>query len=585
MHAEDLRKRYLAWIYELGEMRIKGQRLIDRLELRPGFSAWWISLMVEMSYGKSTGIYESIRMMAFEDWAMNGSFGSMVLASPSVRLAECMRSWCARSGVAFEWQRIPDEAEKQSWAKCLYQSLPHSLRALTWLVRYLLQRWPLRGIGLPEWRKTKGRVTFISYLLNLDPDALKEGRFESRYWAHLPDDLQIENCKINCLHLYVKDASLPNTRKAAEVIHKFNKIGQEGQVHITLDTFLSASIVIRTLLDWCRLVWMNKRLHQAVSSPQGNTLNLCPLFEEDWHSSMSGLTAISNILSLNLFESALKSLPKQRVGVYLQENQGWEFALIYAWKAAGHGRLIGTPHSTVRSWDLRYFFDPRSYCRTGCHDLPLPDQVAVNGAAALDAYQKGGYPAEDMVEVEALRYLHLNKEEGGLDPVSPPSNGFLRILVFGDYLLSNTQQQMRLLEKATKHLPEGTMITVKPHPACPIQPKDYPGLWMEVTTDSISELLSGCDVAYTSSVTSAAVDVYCAGVPIVSVLDPSTLNLSPLRGREDVIFVSTPEDLACALISAASAPRLARKQQDFFTLDPKLPRWRKLLLESDEMVC
>jgi surface carbohydrate biosynthesis protein (TIGR04326 family) len=578
--AEDLRMHYLAWIYELGERRIRGRKLVDYLELRPGFSAWWMSLLVEKSYGKSAGIYDSIRMMAFDNWAINLSLEKVVIVSTNQSLITCMRSWSARSGVAFEWRRISDEAENLSWTKRLYQFLPHSLQALIWLVRHLLQCWPLRGVGLPEWREAKGQVTFISYLFNLVPGAAKKGRFESHYWAHLPDNLQSEGCKTNWLHLYVKDELLPTAEKAADAIRKFNNTGQGGQVHVTLDAFLSLRVVIRTLHDWARLAWAGRRLHQALSSSSGSELDLWPLLEEDWQRSMFGVASISNILSRNLFESAWKSLPKQRVGVYLQENQGWEFALIHTWKDAGHGRLIGSPHSSVRYWDLRYFFDSRCYHSKSEYSLPLPDQVALNGAAALDTYQKGDYRAEDMVEVEALRYLYLDGVRAKQESILPPSNGSLRVLVLGDYLLSNTQQQMRLLEKAVRHLPEGTIITVKPHPACPIKPADYPSLKFDVTMEPVATLLGACDVAYTSSVTSAAVDAYCASKPVVSVLDPNTLNLSPLRGREGVVFTSTPEDLAHALNSAASASRSAKRQQDFFTLDSKLPRWRKLLLES-----
>ena len=95
--------------------------------------------------------------------------------------------------------------------------------------------------------------------------------------------------------------------------------------------------------------------------------------------------------------------------------------------------------------------------------------------------------------------------------------------------------------------------------------------------EPIAKLLAECDVAYTSAATSAAVDAYCAGVPIVSVLDPNTLNLSPLRGFDGVLFASTPEELAAALTSAATAPNTSGDQQEFFTLDPELPRWKKLL--------
>lgn len=580
-HAEDLRSRYLAWIYEFGERRIHGRRVVEHLELRPGFSYWWMTQLAEKcNYSKSPQITDAIRMMAFEVLATDLSLGSVVLASANQFLAECMSSWCIRSGVTFEWRHMSEEAGKQSWTKRLYQFLPHPLQALIWLVRHLLQCWPLRGVGLQEWREAKGQVTFISYLFNLVPEAAKEGRFESCYWTHLPDNLQSDGCKTNWLHLYVRDGLLPTAEKAADAIRSFNKAGQGGQTHVTLDAFLGARVVIRTLHDWGRLAWVSRRLQQSLSSPEGAALDLWPLLEEDWQRSMSGVASMSNILSLNLFASALKSLPKQRIGVYLQENQGWEFALIHAWKDAGHGRLIGSPHSTVRYWDLRYFFDPRSYCRNGGSSLLLPDQVAFNGAAMLDAYQKGGYPVKDMVEVEALRYLHLDDARAEPESISPSSNGSLRVLVLGDYLLSNTQQQMRLLEKAVQRLPEGTIITVKAHLACPIQPADYPELSMKVTMKSISKLLAECDVAYTSAVTSAAVDAYCAGVPVVSVLDSNTLNLSPLRGCEGVLFASTPEELASMLISAASALRTVKERQDFFTLDSRLPRWRKLLLES-----
>lgn len=577
MHADELRARYLALIYELGELRTNDQRLIDKLEMRPGFSAWWMSLMVEMSYGKSPVIYESIRMMAFEIWAKSNFHSRVVLASPSVCLAECMRSWCNGLGIAFEWQRMQDETEKLSLAKRFYRLLPHPLRALIWLIRHLLQCWPLRGKGLMQWRETEGQVTFVSYLFNLVPDAAKKGRFESRYWAHLPDELQREGCKTNWIHLYVKDALLPNARMAADAIHQFNETGRGGQIHVTLDTFLGFRVVIRTLLDWWRLMWVGRRLQQSLSSHKESALDLWPLFQEDWNRSMSGQVAMSNVLFLNLFETALESLPKQHIGIYLQENQGWEFAFIRTWKAVGHGRLIGAPHSTVRFWDLRYFFDPRSYRRTGDNDLPLPDQVAVNGTAMKDVYQKGGYLVEEIVEVEALRYLYLceNKADPGF--VLPVSYGHTRLLVLGDYLLSNTQQQLRLLEKALQHLSTEITITVKPHPNCPVQPGDYPGIRMTVTIEPVSKLLTACDVAYTSCVTSAAVDAYCAGVPVISLLDPDILNLSPLRGNRGVTFASTPEQLANALIRAASSQRFTAEQKNFFTLDSQLPRWRELL--------
>lgn len=577
-NADALKKRYLAWVYDLGEARIRGRRLIDHLELRPGFSYWWMTLFAEKcNYVKSPHIDHAIRLMAFEDWIQGKVFGHMVVVSSNAHLAECLRSWCVATGVSFEWQPLPATAEQQSWLKKFHRALPHSLQAITWLVLYLVRRWPLKGAGLSGWRQSGGRTTFVSYLFNLVPEAASEGRFASYYWAHLPENLQRDGCKTNWLHLYVEHALLPNARKAVKAICQFNNTAQDGQKHVALDTFLSWTVVFKTLRDWFRLRRRARGLQEVLCLPHGVEIPLWPLFREDWRRSLAGKDALSNLLHCNLFESAFKSLALQRVGVYLQENQGWEFACIHAWKAAGHGRLIGTPHSTVRYWDLRYFFHPGSYTRSGNNDLPLPDQVALNGLAAFDAYRAGDYPLEDVVEVEALRYLHLSeaKKRGGV--VLPESDGHLRVLVLGDYDSSYTKKQLHLFEKTAQFLPSDAIITLKPHPACPVQLSDFPGLKMQMTANPVSELLDDCDVVYTSSNTAAAVDAYCAGVPVVSLLDPSRLNLSPLRGREGVSFVSTPEELTRALISAASGPRGIFSADDFFWLDSTMPRWKNLI--------
>jgi len=578
---DHLRSRYLAWIFELGETRVNGKRVVDHLELRSGFSYWWMTRFAEKcNYSKSAQIDDVIRLMVFEELAKKCSFGTLVLVTSNRVLAECIRKWCTSLGVVFEWRRKAKQSVPLSWLKRVYQATPNTLQALVWLLRYLVDRWSLCGVGLKKWQETDGQVTFISYLFNLLPDSARQGHYVSRYWADLPDVLQRDKCKTNWLHIYVHDALLPTSKHAAETIRNFNDSERGVQCHVTLDTFLSPLVVFRTMRDWGRLLWISIGLSGSLSSSQNTSFNFWPLFVADWQRSMFGTDAMSNLLNINLFESALDFLPYQKCGVYLQENQGWEFGLIQAWKAAGHGSLIGTPHSTVRFWDLRYFFDPRSYLRRGCSDLPMPDRVTVNGPAMRDAYEKGGYPVEDLVEVEALRYLHLYDSPAKTASASLPDKGAIRVLVLGEYLHTNTQRQMKLLEQAVPSLPNDMVFIVKPHPACPILSADYPGLIMSVTMEPISKLLAECDVAYSSAVTSAALDAYCAGVPIVSMLDPNTLNLSPLYGCKGVLFASTPSELANALSFAVASSSLQNDRQVFFTLDPQLSLWHKLLGNS-----
>jgi surface carbohydrate biosynthesis protein (TIGR04326 family) len=578
-NADALRSCYLAWIYELGEMRFKGRRLIDHLQLRPGFSYWWMTLLAEnCNYSKSPQIDDAIRMLAFTAWAAGRPLERITLVSANPPLAACLRGWCIKNGVAFEWQHLPRPAKPKSWVRRAYASLPHAVQALVWLLKYLLERWPLRGRGLQAWRQAKGEVTFFTYSDNCIPEAIQQGDYASRYWAHLPDVLKREEYKTNWLHLYVKDNVLPSATRAATVVDAFNNTEQGLQCHVTLDTFISLSVILRTLWDSFRLIKTGMRLGSDLHHAQPTSPELWPLLRADWLSSLYGAVAMNNLLVLNLFEASLKSLPKQRQGVYLQENISWEFGLLNAWRAAGHGHLIGTPHSTIRFWDLRYFFDPRSYVRTGGNDLPMPNQVACNGPVARSTYQQGGYPVQDLVDVEALRYLHLGKPETAKGSVPRIIGKPARLLVLGDSQHVNTRLQMRLLEQAAPLITQQLKITVKPHPNCPIEPNSFPALNLQISMEPIAILLAECDMAYASALTSAAVDAYCAGVPTVSVLDPNTLNLSPLRGCNGALFASTPNELAAALVTLSGGYSVPNKQLAYFTVDGKLPNWRGLIM-------
>jgi surface carbohydrate biosynthesis protein (TIGR04326 family) len=84
-------------------------------------------------------------------------------------------------------------------------------------------------------------------------------------------------------------------------------------------------------------------------------------------------------------------------------------------------------------------------------------------------------------------------------------------------------------------------------------------------------------MVYASASTSAAVDAYCMGVPVASVLEPEKLNLSPLRGIEGVSFVDTPKKLATFIEYIHEGDREPNDKIEFFTQDNKLSRWRNLL--------
>ena len=283
---------------------------------------------------------------------------------------------------------------------------------------------------------------------------------------------------------------------------------------------------------------------------------------------------IVSCLQVGCLERVVGRLPPQRLGIYIQENQPWEMALIHVWKAAGHDTLVGVPHTTVRYWDLRYFHDPRSYHRAGRNELPLPDRVAVNGPVAKRAYLDAGYPPDRLVEVEALRYLHLGRRLPERD-AAPPENRHVNVLVCGDFLAATNRKMLAWLAEAVRLLPNRIVCRVKPHPAYPMDPDDLSLSAVEVVEGPFSQLLIDTDVVFASNITSAAVDAYCYGLSVIQMLDGRTFNVSPLRGLADVTYVSNARELAEALANSQWPRRSA--VIEYFFLEHSLPKWRELL--------
>ena len=50
-----LRDQYLTFVQDLGQLQVGEKKLVDHLEVEPGFSLWWMSIIAEKSPWKSDG--------------------------------------------------------------------------------------------------------------------------------------------------------------------------------------------------------------------------------------------------------------------------------------------------------------------------------------------------------------------------------------------------------------------------------------------------------------------------------------------------------------------------------------------------
>ena len=424
--------------------------------------------------------------------------------------------------------------------------------------------------------KTKDvlNLMVVDYTAHTLKQSKSDSCFCSGYWGPLSDALDGGSKSTTYLHIHYPAAEFKNLVETRLRLGKWN-FNSQNCLHLLLQDFFTWRVSWQTFCDYSRIFFFVLFSNFALASRS----DFRPFFrriQSNWHTSLVGAGALQTLFLANLFEKALSSVPYQSIGLYLQEGQPWEFAFIAAWRRVGHGKLIGVPHSTVRYWDLRYARDSRVYRRDGPDAMPRPDFVAVNGPAAKRQFLSDGYPENELVEVEALRYLHLleQDEKGVLQGMSQPA----RMLLLGEYELESTIRLMDAIKHGKTTGLFDIEVRIRPHPAAPKNP-DFQKFGVEISeASSLKEDVRAADVVVAMTTTSAVLDAYCLGIPVIVLEDPNCLNGSPLLGREDVPFVRTPEELAAAIdaILADPPPRVFRGHQ-FFYLDEGLPRWGALL--------
>ena len=572
-NALSLRSRYLAWIFELGEIRIKGKRVVDYLEIRSGFSYWWMTLLSEKSIFKSPQIFDAIKLFALEDIQKEIESAKIILTSANKKLARILEKWCYEKNVKFEWHHLVEEKITTSTLLRVYRSLPQTLLATLGLLRHVLQRFPF--IQKYKVNIKNADITLVDYFINLGIEAPKSGIYLSNYWTELVTFFRNKEVSTNWLHIYVPHGKFNTPSAATELMDRFNRSSGNKENHVILNGVIGFPMAFRIFKDYLKVVRAAFRLKKikAYFRPLNSSLDLWDLYEEEWIKATCGNIAMISLINLNLFEKLFAEINKQKLGIFLLENQNWEIAMTYAWKKYGHGRLIGVQHSTVRFWDLRYFHDARNYEQKRNNPLPMPDHVALNGPVAMNEYIKGLYPQKQILEAEALRYIYLaNKYK---EPVNQRPTIGLKILVCSDIDSGASHEMMRWLEKIYINLPANTTVNVKSHPAQDISPENYPNLPLVIIDEPLSNILWNYDVVYVSYITSAAVDAYYSGLPVIQVLNGAAFNMSALRGLEGVTYVTGPMELATALTSAFKKKSVL--EESYFYLDADLPRWRSIL--------
>jgi surface carbohydrate biosynthesis protein (TIGR04326 family) len=311
----------------------------------------------------------------------------------------------------------------------------------------------------------------------------------------------------------------------------------------------------------------NKKSSFFVDTRSG--VDFTALFAEQWNESLCGSTATRHLIILRQQESVLKSLPSQKNGLFLCENQPWEAAFAYAWHRYGHGKLTAVVHAPIRFWDFRYFTLARALRDNQEHATrkPTPSVVAVNSEISRSFMEIAQAPADRILEVESLMFNHL---------IATSTAGAQKdiLLIVGDFFPHLNDRLINLVRN-TEHIRTTNLeIVFKPHPMNSNMP-DFSGLpSVRISTTDLGELLPRTHTAISCNSSTAALECFLYGVKTISYVDPEAFNSSPLRGVSGAVFVASSDQLDVALTDTSSGNHLS---DSLLILDPATPRWKALL--------
>lgn len=578
LHGDRLRKTYLAFVHELGTLPVAGLPVRRHLQDGAGNNFWWMGLLAEKSPFKTPEIYQALRLLALQDFLRETPPQALVLRSADRILAQAVRVLCAQYQIVFLYEPQVAQERRQPLRIALKKRVPEWLQAPLAVCAYLVRRWPLRQMRPLHWNSGENAFLFCSYFAHLDGNAAKAGQFQSRQWGPLPNVLADSGLQLNWLQNFWPGEAAPDARAGVELARRFNGADPGLGVHGFVDSYVGVRVLLRSLRSWLFLLsraWVLRGMAVRLQVHHMPAF-LWPVLRAAWSSSLVGRVAFANCLNVHLFDAALSDIPQQQRGLYLFENQAWEKAFLAAWRRHGHGHITGVVHATVPFWHLYYAEDPRSFQEAGSDCMPMPDRVAVNGEGARAALLAQGYGASRLSPVEALRYLGLARtkavpaaDEGGARET--------RVLIVGDMEPDGLRNLLQAVCQAKELLPPSYRFAFKPHPAYLVDPVQMASVDIPVVGGNLPELLLRCDCVIAGNSTSACVDAFLAGKPVIIGHSGQYLNLSPLRGQPGVVFFESSQQLLAVL--GASNPYNQRMHggEEYFYLDGDLKRWRNLL--------
>ena len=118
----------------------------------------------------------------------------------------------------------------------------------------------------------------------------------------------------------------------------------------------------------------------------------------------------------------------------------------------------------------------------------------------------------------------------------------------------------------------------KPHPDTIIQNFNYENIRLLDPKVLLSDIVKSADLVFTSASTSAALDAYLTGINVITLLDKSLPNISPLYNCNGIKYCYDFQGFESIVLNIDfRSSSLNSKNKEYFYTSQGLLLWKKLL--------
>tara|TARA_B100001121_G_C18692859_1_gene623777 strand:- start:650 stop:2389 length:1740 start_codon:yes stop_codon:yes gene_type:complete len=513
-HRKEIRLKYLNIIFKIIEKNSQRYKFLNLEEI----NLVKMSLINEKNPFKSHSIHQCLKLLLIEKLVKKNEIKKINYHGNNLKLEKSLEIYCKNSNLDFHKSKIS--------LNLSMNKIYSFVQGNTFFIKQII-----KNIGLNNNIKKYSDVSIFSYFVHFN--SLKKRKFKSNLWGNLTDYFNSEEKKINWFHFFVPSHQVPDSRKANYLKKKFNLNKYEN--HNLINSYLSKKGYIKSYYLFYKLFLKNLIFFGSEKfffKNKISNINFCYFLKNDYLSSFFGPTLIYNIMNILILKNLLKNIPKQKIGIYIIENQSWEHCFIKFWKKYNHGKLIAYFNSSVRFWDLRYLKKKHEFKNKNEN----PDLYLINNKIFETEVKKLGFPIKKLFLVEALRYSKLKPSTKNI------KNN--KIIIVGDILFDETDFLLSFINKIKNNL-VNYKFYFKPHPTMTKKSifilKSKYNFFNVININS--DKFKYFEFTICSNGTSANLDCLIQKINFCSVRPFNSLNLYPIEKYQKYFQVKTSKEL------------------------------------------